>query len=131
MEKLYMKLVIASNNAHKIEEFRTALKGLNVEVLSLKDLDFTDEIIEDEITEDSFDIPETFAEEPAVQEDSINFEAQFVDSSDDQLSVQNTQTQKAEINTKNYAYFRIFKALSSYRSPATTAARISALSSET
>ena len=58
-----------------------------------------DEIIEDEITEDSFDIPETFAEEPAVQEDSINFEAQFVDSSDDQLSVQNTQTQKAEINS--------------------------------
>ena len=33
-----MKLVIASNNAHKIEEFRTALKGLNAEVLSLKDM---------------------------------------------------------------------------------------------
>ena len=33
-----MKLVIASNNALKIEELSTALKGLNVEVLSLKDM---------------------------------------------------------------------------------------------
>ena len=32
-----MKIVVASNNAHKIEEFKSFFKGYDVEILSLKD----------------------------------------------------------------------------------------------
>ena len=44
-----MKLVLASNNKHKIEEIMSILEknGTNAEVLSMNDVGYTDEIIED------------------------------------------------------------------------------------
>ena len=39
------KVVVASNNKHKIKEFKEILK--NYEILSLKDIDFNDDIVED------------------------------------------------------------------------------------
>ena len=44
-----MKIVLASGNRHKISELQAILKKYipEIEVLSLKDIDFTDEIIED------------------------------------------------------------------------------------
>ena len=40
-----MKIVLASNNKHKIKEFKDILKG--IEILSLNDIGFNDDIIED------------------------------------------------------------------------------------
>lgn len=42
-----MKVVLASNNKGKIVEFREILKKYGIEVVSLKDINFTDEIVED------------------------------------------------------------------------------------
>lgn len=39
------KIVLASNNEHKIKEFRKILS--NYEILALKDIDFNDDIVED------------------------------------------------------------------------------------
>ena len=41
-----MKIVLASKNAGNIKEFKEILEPFGFEVLSLKDIDFTDEIIE-------------------------------------------------------------------------------------
>lgn len=38
MENCFMKIIVASNNMHKIEEIKTTLKDFNIEVLSLKDV---------------------------------------------------------------------------------------------
>ncbi len=46
-EKPRSKLIIASNNAGKIREFRNLLSPFGFEVLSMKDAGFTDEIVED------------------------------------------------------------------------------------
>jgi len=40
------KIILASSNAHKIKEFRDMLKDLNIEILSLKDVGFYQEIPE-------------------------------------------------------------------------------------
>ena len=45
-----MKIVLASQNAGKIKEFKEILSRFGIEVLSLKDIDFHDEIIEDGTT---------------------------------------------------------------------------------
>lgn len=42
-----MKVILASNNQGKIKEFKEILAKFKIEVLSLKDIDFHDEIIED------------------------------------------------------------------------------------
>ena len=47
MERDKMKVILASNNKGKIKEFKEILGKYNIEILSLKDLDFTDEIVED------------------------------------------------------------------------------------
>ena len=39
------KIVVATNNSHKLKEIKEILKGY--EILSLKDIDFNDEIVED------------------------------------------------------------------------------------
>ena len=39
------ELILASNNAHKVEEIKSILSDYNI--LTLKDINFTDEIIED------------------------------------------------------------------------------------
>ena len=41
------KVVLMSNNLHKIEEFSHALKEFGIEVLSAKDIGVVDEPIED------------------------------------------------------------------------------------
>ena len=41
-----MKLVLASDNAHKLQEFRELFQGLGVELLSKKEIGFTDEVEE-------------------------------------------------------------------------------------
>lgn len=47
-----MKLVLASNNKHKIEEIKSILSknGIDAEVLSLSEIGYTDEIIEDGVS---------------------------------------------------------------------------------
>ena len=47
-----MKLVLASNNKHKIEEIKSILKqnGYAADVLSLNDIGYTEEIVEDGAT---------------------------------------------------------------------------------
>ena len=47
--KRYMKLIIATNNSHKLSEIRNIL-GKNAEVLSLKDINMTAEIEENGTT---------------------------------------------------------------------------------
>jgi len=42
------ELILASNNAHKVEEIKSILSDYNI--LTLKDINFTDEIIEDGLT---------------------------------------------------------------------------------
>lgn len=42
-----MKVILASNNKGKIKEFKEILANFNIEVLSLKDINFNEEIIED------------------------------------------------------------------------------------
>ena len=42
-----MKVILASSNNGKIKEFKEILARFNIEVLSLKDINFTQEIIED------------------------------------------------------------------------------------
>lgn len=42
-----MKIILASKNAGKIREFKEILKPFGFEVLSLKDINFNDEIVED------------------------------------------------------------------------------------
>jgi len=46
-----MKIVLASNNKHKIKEFKSILSPLlpeyDIQLLSLSDIDFTDDIVED------------------------------------------------------------------------------------
>ena len=42
-----MQVILASNNNGKIKEFREILQQYDIEVLSLKDINFIDEIIED------------------------------------------------------------------------------------
>lgn len=41
-----MEIVIASTNNHKIEEYREMVKGYNIKFLSLNDINFKDEIVE-------------------------------------------------------------------------------------
>ena len=45
-----MKLVLASDNAHKLQEFRKLFQTLNVELLSKKETGFTDEVEENGAT---------------------------------------------------------------------------------
>ena len=45
-QKKQMKLVFATNNKHKLEEIRNILKHTNIEILCLKDIDFTGDIPE-------------------------------------------------------------------------------------
>ncbi len=45
-----MKLVLASDNAHKLQEFRELFSRLNVELLSKKETGFTDEVEENGAT---------------------------------------------------------------------------------
>ena len=47
MERGKMKVILASNNKGKVKEFKEILGKYNIEVLSLKDLNFIDEIVED------------------------------------------------------------------------------------
>ena len=42
-----MEIVIASTNAHKIQEYNEMVKGYQIKFLSLNDINFKDEIIED------------------------------------------------------------------------------------
>ena len=42
-----MEIVIASTNAHKIQEYNEMVKDYQIKFLSLKDINFKDEIIED------------------------------------------------------------------------------------
>lgn len=42
-----MQVILASNNNGKIKEFRQILKQYDIEVLSLKDINFTTDIVED------------------------------------------------------------------------------------
>ena len=42
------ELILASNNAHKVDEIKSILSDYNI--LTLKDINFTDEIIEDGLT---------------------------------------------------------------------------------
>lgn len=42
-----MKIVIASSNDHKIFEYNQMVKDYDIEFISLKDIGFTDEIVED------------------------------------------------------------------------------------
>ena len=42
-----MKVILASSNNGKIKEFKEILARFNIEVLSLKDINFMQEIIED------------------------------------------------------------------------------------
>ena len=44
-----IKLVLATNNAHKVSEFRScfAQKGFDVEILTIKETGFDGEIVED------------------------------------------------------------------------------------
>ena len=46
--KTMLKIVIATNNNHKISEFRSCFeqKGIEAELIPIKDTGFTDEIIE-------------------------------------------------------------------------------------
>ena len=41
-----MKILIASHNEHKIKEFRQIFKDTNIELVSLKDLNDTDDVEE-------------------------------------------------------------------------------------
>ncbi|MCX8010984.1 MAG: non-canonical purine NTP pyrophosphatase, partial [Ignavibacteria bacterium] len=45
-----MKLVIASNNKHKVNEIKTILNSLRFEILSLEDLNLDIEVLEDQPT---------------------------------------------------------------------------------
>jgi len=45
-----MKIVLASNNPHKLEEIREMLSDLNIEILSLQDIGFQGDIAETEKT---------------------------------------------------------------------------------
>ena len=45
-----MKLVLASDNAHKLQEFRELFRGSDVELLSKKETGFTDEVEENGAT---------------------------------------------------------------------------------
>lgn len=45
-----MKVILASNNQGKVKEFKEILAEFNIDVLSLKDIDFKDEIVEDGTT---------------------------------------------------------------------------------
>ena len=45
-----MKMILASHNKGKIKEFKEILAKFNIEVISLADLNFHDEIIEDGTT---------------------------------------------------------------------------------
>jgi len=45
-----MKIVLASNNSHKLEEIRIMLSDLEIDILSLKDINFNADIIETETT---------------------------------------------------------------------------------
>lgn len=42
-----MDIVIATTNEHKVHEYQQMVKGLNINFLSLNDINFKDEIIED------------------------------------------------------------------------------------
>ncbi len=41
------RLIIASSNKHKIEEFKNIFKDINYEIMGLDDIGFTDDIVED------------------------------------------------------------------------------------
>lgn len=45
-----VKIVLATNNAHKLDEIREMLADLDVEILSLKDIAFNEDIAETETT---------------------------------------------------------------------------------
>lgn len=45
-----MKVILASNNQGKIKEFKEILEKFNIDVLSLKDINFTSDIVEDGLT---------------------------------------------------------------------------------
>lgn len=45
-----MKIILASNNPGKIKEFKEILSKFNIEVVSLKELGFNEEIVEDGLT---------------------------------------------------------------------------------
>lgn len=45
-----MKLVIATNNQNKVKEIKAKISDLNIELLSLKEIDFDDEIPETQAT---------------------------------------------------------------------------------
>jgi len=47
-----VKIVLATNNAHKLDEIRVMLSDLNVEILSLQDIGYSEDIAE---TEDSLE----------------------------------------------------------------------------
>ena len=48
-----MKIILASKNNGKVKEFKEILSKFNIEVISLLDLNFNDEIVEDGITFES------------------------------------------------------------------------------
>ena len=48
-----MKIILASKNNGKVKEFKEILSKFNIEVISLLDLDFNDEIVEDGTTFES------------------------------------------------------------------------------
>ena len=39
--------MVATGNAHKVEEIKAILDGLDIELLSLKDIGYTKDIVED------------------------------------------------------------------------------------
>ena len=45
-----MKIILASNNPGKIKEFREILSKYNIDIVSLKELGFNDDIVEDGLT---------------------------------------------------------------------------------
>lgn len=47
MEQAYKRIILASNNEHKIIEIREILKNFGFEIISLKDADIDIEIVED------------------------------------------------------------------------------------
>lgn len=69
-----MEIVIASTNKHKIEEYQQLVKGLDIKFLSLKDINFDKEIVEN---------GKTFKENSLIKAKAIESETNLPILSDD------------------------------------------------